>query len=140
MAEELLQGYEYKKTSGRVNYIISVDYSDVHGQVTRYLGKLIHFLRIPHQYDPDDTSTQHLKEPLRIAMVSFFKHQQDTLGTLRPARLKGNPNTHMIRAMTNEYDGEYYAVDALKIVNKHVIAQHGPHEIFAMTYVSLGSH
>ena len=142
VTEELIQGFEYTKASGRVNFIVSVDFASNSGQATRYLGKLHRFLRIPHpRNDPNDPNMAHLNEPLRIAMVTFFQHQVDTLGSLRRdgPGISGNPCTHMIRAKTNVYNGQYYAVDPLKIINKHIIAEHREDEIFAMTYISLGS-
>jgi hypothetical protein len=56
VTEELIQGFQYKIASGGVNFIISVDYEDVNGQV-RHLGQLQHFLRIPHPEDDPDKST-----------------------------------------------------------------------------------
>jgi hypothetical protein len=58
---ELIKGFEYTKASGRVNFIASVDFASNSGQATRYLGKLHHFLLIPHpRNDPNDPNMAHL--------------------------------------------------------------------------------
>lgn len=149
--EELLQGDEYGRTTTRINYYIGALFQDGDGAVQNHVGRLHHFLRVPHpDCDPEDTPPL-LVEPLRIAIVTFYKTCPATaLGKARvtgPAyklRAGEKPPSkelrRLIRVDLNATDGECYPTDPQAINNKYVVALPegaSSKEVFCMAYAGL---
>ena len=99
--EEFMASVGYGRSRTRVNYMILVHYGDV-----VYVGKVLHFLKVPH---PDGQVP-----PLRLAMCTFFD----------PAEEVGRA----WRVNTQQVHDEYYAVDTATIAHKLVVAYPGGKE------------
>ncbi len=101
VSEEVFAGFDYTKTTSRINYYILVRY----GRDT-YMAKLLHFIKVPHPSDPTIV-------PLRIAICTFF----DT-------KIVGSDimPLYLINKNAPRRGEEYYPVDTATIERKLVVA------------------
>lgn len=142
--EEVLQGDEYGLVQTRINYYIGANFVGDDGEPGTHIGRLHHFLRVPHPWYEPDLPHSRVVEPLRVAMVSYYKLSTNKLGS-RDRQKKGSKTRpqelRFIHADLGADNGKYYATEPLSIINKYVVAlPNGPQnatEVFCMTYAGL---
>lgn len=145
--EEVIQSAAYGRVKWRVNYFIGAQYKTESGTEI-HDGKVLHFLRVPHpSFDPDFHDESRWIEPLRIAMVKYYKPSTNKIGSLKQAgrkltkaQLDGLRFRRIdTRAVASKH--KYYATNPESITNKYVVAfvggQHDADELFCMTYAAL---
>lgn len=145
--EEVIQSAAYGRVNWRVNYFVGAQYqtetgTDIHD------GKVLHFLRVPHpSFDPDFHNESRWIEPLRVAMVKYYKPCTNKVGSLKQAGHKISKaqldslrfRRVDLRAVASKH--KYYATNPEAITNKYVVAfvggQHDAKELFCMHYAAL---